>query len=112
MSPSAEILRLPAPGAAQWARATRQETPAATSAIEDVVQAARESLELGRGAMQFATPWTGDVPGFIAHAFVDGRDWTTAARDPKLYGSPATHAYQTADRLGGQGAAPLYDVLA
>jgi hypothetical protein len=112
MSPSAEILRLPAPGAAQWARATRQETPAATPTIEDAVQSARETLELGRGAMQFAMPWTGDVPGFIAHAFVDGRDWTTVTRDSKLYGNPAAHAYQAADRLGGQGAAPLYDVLA
>ncbi len=116
MGPSAEILRLPAPSAAQWARAARHEqaVPHATAhaTVDAAAQTARESLDLGRDAMQFASVWTGDVPAFLAHAFVDNRDWTVAARDPRLYGSPATTAYAQADRLGGQGAESLYDVFA
>ena len=116
MGPSAEILRLPPPNAAHWARAARHEQPvgdaSAQARIEAATQSARESLDLGRDATQFASVWTGDVPAFLAHAFVDNRDWTVAARDPRLYGSPATAAYAQADRLGGQGVEPLFDVLA
>lgn len=116
MGPSAEILRLPPPSAAPWARAVRHEQAAphatAHATAEAAAQAARAELDLGRDAMQFASVWTGDVPAFLAHAFVDNRDWTVAARDPRLYGSPASAAYAQADRLGHQGAASLYDVLA
>ena len=116
MGPSAEILRLPPPNAAHWARAARHEQAvrdaSAQASVEATAQSARESLDLGRDAMQFASVWTGDVPAFLAHAFVDNRDWTVVARDPRLYGSPAATAYAQADRLGGQGAMPLYDVLA
>ena len=118
MTTTADILRLPPPAAMRQFRvgAPSHESAAAYPEAESAVQ---DALRIARPAPQSAT-WleagvhagARDLPAFLAQIFVQGRNWTDAQMDTRLYGNPAALAYQATDRLFERGVEPLFDLTA